>query len=469
MRYIQLITVGIGLLMLSACSDSDLTILEVHGASSDKLDVLLVPSHYYGPDAGSDQQWLTDAERVRAGLIEHHFWINYREKINVYRLDISTDDDFFMSGNNWIPDDQRIKAFAQQHFPGLDFGHNDQIIFVIDVAGYESDPLFDSDIGLTRGDPNITKLEMSKLGALVHEFGHAFGDLGDEYPKQINNPTWVSIYPNIATTQPNDTCEDKWGDLMDVVTPTIGIPIGREDRMVGCFQSSNPASAAITFKPTGHMCIMDRNSFNLPFCPVCQRHLVTLMAQYSPSASCAASPAEFRNRASFEQAAGGMLTLIDFDTLPNGVPIQADSPGVLIESQFASEGLQFTSGVIFGEPNLPSGGSHPPIPSAIPGSICRSDPWYPVILMSQRVPSGSRMSVPALCSESTMMRLTSSLQSALILIRPRMTSSEFSPPGQFIALSLTLKAGSDLGVMICWLNNERQGALTLGFQQLKEP
>ena len=360
MRYIQLITVGIGLLMLSACSDSDLTILEVHGASSDKLDVLLVPSHYYGPDAGSDQQWLTDAERVRAGLIEHHFWINYREKINVYRLDISTDDDFFMSGNNWIPDDQRIKAFAQQHFPGLDFGHNDQIIFVIDVAGYESDPLFDSDIGLTRGDPNITKLEMSKLGALVHEFGHAFGDLGDEYPKQINNPTWVSIYPNIATTQPNDTCEDKWGDLMDVVTPTIGIPIGREDRMVGCFQSSDPASAAITFKPTGHMCIMDRNSFNLPFCPVCQRHLVTLMAQYSPSASCAASPAEFRNRASFEQAAGGMLTLIDFDTLPNGVPIQADSPGVLIESQFASEGLQFTSGVIFGEPNLPFGGVSPP-------------------------------------------------------------------------------------------------------------
>lgn len=360
MNQFKAVTLSMSLFVLTACSQSDLTILELSGPPAEKLDVILVPSHYYGPDAGNNAQWVSDAERVRAGLIEHHFWAQYRDKINVYRLDASTNDDFFMSGSNWIPDDQRIKNFAQQHLPGLNFGHNDQIIFVIDVAGYESDPLRNPAIGLTRGDPNITKLEMSKIGALVHEFGHSFGGLGDEYPKQISNPSWVSIYPNIATTQPNDSCSDLWGDLIDVATPTPGIPILHSERLVGCFVSSDPASAAITFKPTGNMCIMDRVSFNLPFCPVCQRHLATLMAQYTPPAACAAAPGAFRDRTSFEQAAGAPLTLLDFDSLPNGSAIDADSPGVPIDDQFAARGVRFTAGVIFGEPNLPFNGVSPP-------------------------------------------------------------------------------------------------------------
>ncbi len=348
------ILIGLSSLVPADCSAQ--TALEVNGPSADKLDILLVPSHYYGANAGANGRWVNDAAAFRQRLLQHVFWSRFRKKINIYRLDASTANDFRRQGNYWVPDQTRIKTFAQAQAAFLDFNHNDQIVFVIEAAGYAADPNRTPGIGVTRGDPNILSIQSTQTGVLIHEFGHSFGGLGDEYPKQVAG-FWRSTYPNVATNHAADQCSDHWSDLMDVVflAPGTAAANNRADRQVGCFESQDPNSAGRLFKPSRAACVMDQINDRHPFCPVCQQHLMTLLDRYTTSRSCPLMAGEFRDRNVMEQRTG-LLMLANFDRTPANVAISASSPGTLLADQYAAMGPRFTAGVIFGEPNLPFGG-----------------------------------------------------------------------------------------------------------------
>ncbi len=332
------------------------TALEVNGPSADKLDILLVPSHYYGANAGANGRWVNDAAAFKQRLLQHDFFSRFRKKINIYRLDASTANDFRRQGTYWVPDQARIRTFARTQAPFLDFNHNDQIIFVIEAAGYAADPNRTPGIGVTRGDPNILSIQSTQTHILIHEFGHSFGGLGDEYPK-IVTAAWRSTYPNIATDHPADRCSDHWSDLTDVVflAPGTAAANNRAARQVGCFESQDPNSPGRLFKPSRAACVMDQINDRYPFCPVCQRHLVTLLDRFTTSRRCALMAGEFRDRNTMRRRTG-LLMLADFDRTPTNVAISAESPGAVLADQYAAAGLRFTSGVIFGEPNLPFSG-----------------------------------------------------------------------------------------------------------------
>ena len=262
-------------------------------------------------------------------------------------------------GTYWTPDQTRIKAFAQEEADFLDYTHNDQIIFIIEHQAYQADPLRSEGIGVTRGDPNILTIESTHIGSLVHEFGHSFGDLGDEYPKRVA-AWWVSTYANIATDHPGDQCADHWDDLTGMVIRTPGTWVeARSLRTVGCYESQHEESEGITHTPTDSACVMDQINDGFPFCPVCRRHLVGLLDRYEPAETCAGTPGVYRDRAAFE-AATGALAQIDFDRMTDDTAISAPSPGVALAEQFAALGVHFTAGVIFGEPDLPFGGVSAP-------------------------------------------------------------------------------------------------------------
>lgn len=352
----------LALISLQGCSKY--TELEVKGPSKEKLDIILVPSHYYGQDAGSNKQWVKDAEAIRKQLLEHHFWKNYRNKINMYRLDVSIADDFMQSGENWVPNQAKIKAFALENFPSLDFNQNDQIIFAVESVAYNNEPWH---IPVTRGDPNIVQLETGPhLDTVVHEFGHSFGLLADEYEFELTISDWESKDPNTASGKEGNRCDDKWGDLKDVVIDAPGTFMEKEgwrtSRTVGCYLATKEKSQAKGFRPVNGGCIMNQVTDTFPFCPVCQRQLIKQLSKYTPfdkksyhQVKTFQSPSEFKD-------ATINLAVINFDQLtylyPKPVPpdwpelsldIDAPLPGVLAGRLYAQSGVSFTSGVIFKE------------------------------------------------------------------------------------------------------------------------
>ena len=111
---------------------------------------------------------------------------------------------------------------------------------------------------------------------MVHEFGHSFGGLGDEYfyTSADNNDEMHSLAhepwePNITTLV---DFESKWADM---VAEGIEIPTAVTDErsanyVVGVYEGGGYRSKGI-YRPTD-VCRM-RNNTAERFCPVCERAL----------------------------------------------------------------------------------------------------------------------------------------------------------------------------------------------------
>ena len=115
---------------------------------------------------------------------------------------------------------------------------------------------------------------------VVHEFGHSFGGLGDEY----NYGNEVYFYPDIEPWEQNITTlkdfDSKWKDMLpaDVKIPTKPIedPATSTTRL-GVFEGAGYMEKGV-FRPTED-CRMRSN--RVPeFCPVCQRAITRVIDFY---------------------------------------------------------------------------------------------------------------------------------------------------------------------------------------------
>lgn len=109
---------------------------------------------------------------------------------------------------------------------------------------------------------------------VVHEFGHSFAGLGDEYfydnaddndnMHSLNHEPWE---PNITTMVDFDS---KWADMVaeGVEIPTAVTPERTANYVVGAYEGGGYLSKGI-FRPTD-VCRM-RNNTAERFCPVCER------------------------------------------------------------------------------------------------------------------------------------------------------------------------------------------------------
>lgn len=109
---------------------------------------------------------------------------------------------------------------------------------------------------------------------VVHEFGHSFGGLGDEYfyEGNLDNDEMHSLKhepwePNITTLVDFDS---KWADMVEpgIEIPTAVTPERTENYTVGLYEGGGYRSKGI-YRPTD-VCRM-RNNVAERFCPVCER------------------------------------------------------------------------------------------------------------------------------------------------------------------------------------------------------
>lgn len=119
---------------------------------------------------------------------------------------------------------------------------------------------------------------------VVHEFGHSFGGLADEYFYDYPD---IATNPIVATTEPwqqNITnlvdFESKWQDMLPegTIIPTEPTKRAEKEYTVGVYEGANYVSKG-AYRPAV-VCRM-RNNTATQFCPVCQRAIEDIIRFYT--------------------------------------------------------------------------------------------------------------------------------------------------------------------------------------------
>ncbi|MBQ1701322.1 MAG: peptidase M64 [Prevotella sp.] len=153
---------------------------------------------------------------------------------------------------------------------GIPYEH---IIVLVNSGRYGGGGIFNS--------YNLTTTHHAKYRpVVVHEFGHSFCGLGDEYAYDIEE---VPMYPkDIEPWEPNLTTlvdfPSKWQDLVDKKTP-VPTPLTMQYKdKVGVYQGAG-YNVKDVYRPCQD-CRMRTNEHPV-FCPVCQRALTHLIDFYT--------------------------------------------------------------------------------------------------------------------------------------------------------------------------------------------
>ena len=153
---------------------------------------------------------------------------------------------------------------------GIPYEH---IIVLVNSGRYGGGGIFNS--------YNLTTTHHAKYRpVVVHEFGHSFCGLGDEYAYDIEE---VPMYPkDIEPWEPNLTTlvdfPSKWQDLVDKKTPVpTPLTVQYKDK-VGVYQGAG-YNVKDVYRPSQD-CRMRTNEHPV-FCPVCQRALTHLIDFYT--------------------------------------------------------------------------------------------------------------------------------------------------------------------------------------------
>jgi hypothetical protein len=121
---------------------------------------------------------------------------------------------------------------------------------------------------------------MKSAKILIHEFGHGFAGLGDEYGP---DETYGEFYnTKVEPWEPNLTTlvhfERKWKDMVADTVPVPTPDIEKYYHVVGVFEGGGYMNKGM-YRPM-HDCLM--NTFNGDvFCPVCRRAILRMIDFYT--------------------------------------------------------------------------------------------------------------------------------------------------------------------------------------------
>ena len=154
---------------------------------------------------------------------------------------------------------------------GIDYEH---IIILANTDEYGGGGIYNSYTLTTAHHPMFRPV-------VVHEFGHSFGGLGDEY--FYDDDVMTDTYPlDIEPWEQNITTQvdfdSKWKDMLQKGTPNPTPVNQKEKYAVGIYEGGGYSAKGI-YRPAFN-CRMRTNE-NPEFCPVCQRALSRLILFYT--------------------------------------------------------------------------------------------------------------------------------------------------------------------------------------------
>lgn len=255
-----------------------------NGDPSQKLDIVFLAEGYTKVQIKKFKQ---DVEKYVNVLFSYSPFSNHKKDINIhvvesYSLEEGTDIPGENIWKNTILNTNFWTFGTERYITTMDFKKvrdiaaltpYDQIYILVNTEKYGGGGIYNF-YNLCVSD-NLLAPQV-----FVHEFGHGFGGLADEYAYGDNSnesrydKTVEPPEPNITTLV---NFSSKWQDLVSKNTP-IPTPITNEYKnSVGAFEGAGYVEKGV-YRPTQN-CLM--RSLEFKFCPVCDRAIETMLLFYS--------------------------------------------------------------------------------------------------------------------------------------------------------------------------------------------
>lgn len=113
---------------------------------------------------------------------------------------------------------------------------------------------------LGTGGGGVATIGGRNMRTAIHEFGHSFGRLSDEYSTETHKRG--AVKKNVNVTDNEDPDLAPWKHFIDAKVPGVGMYEGASGQVRGAW------------RPTANGCVMASGGF---FCPVCREQLVLLI------------------------------------------------------------------------------------------------------------------------------------------------------------------------------------------------
>lgn len=258
--------------------------LHQSGDKSNCIDVAILAEGY---TEGEMDVFYQDAERTCESLFSHEPFRSMKNKFNIVAVASPSTD----SGVS-VPREQQWKQTAvHSHFDtfysdrylttsrvksihnalaGIPYEH---IIILANTDVYGGGGIYNSYTLTTAHHPMFKPV-------VVHEFGHSFGGLADEY--FYEDDVMTDTYPlNVEPWEQNITTRvnfaSKWKDMLATDTPIPTPANVRKSFPVGVYEGGGYSAKGI-YRPSFD-CRMKTNGYP-EFCPVCQRALQRMIEFY---------------------------------------------------------------------------------------------------------------------------------------------------------------------------------------------
>ena len=269
--------------------------LHIGGEPQNCIDIAILAEGY---TANDQEKFHDDARRACGFLLGHEPFKSMANKFNIIAVSAESAE----RGVSVPRKDTWKKTAASSQMTtnmqdiydqlaGVPFEH---IIVLANTSLYGGGGIYNS-INVTTSDHPTARQ------VLVHEFGHSFGGLGDEY---FYDDQYSSMYPaDTEPWEPNLTTlvdfSSKWADMMDKKTAVPTPPIKYKDynarntftflqlnekqqhaliHTVGAYEGGGYQSKGV-YRPAME-CRMKINEVE-EFCPVCTRALIKMIEYYT--------------------------------------------------------------------------------------------------------------------------------------------------------------------------------------------
>ena len=210
--------------------------LEIHGDPEEKVDIVILPDGYTRSEM---KKFKKDAIRLTEQLFRMEPFKSARKQFNVRAVKLPSGESGIDNPEAGIYRDNALgcsyNAFGSDRYV-LSWDNKtirkaasrvpyESICILVNSAKYGGGGIFNL-YNITASDNRWSEY------VFVHEFGHSFGGLGDEY--YTSNVAYSDFYkPGVEPWEPNltaalDPLQLKWSDLIDAGTP-VPTPWGKED------------------------------------------------------------------------------------------------------------------------------------------------------------------------------------------------------------------------------------------------